>query len=180
MKINQLPTKQQIMSRLASTLMRSTIMRIHTTRWIAVAIISLFTHAAFGQNHQDLAAVIAGGNDALSDAVYGLHATAYGSSNGIEIAGDGNAQVLKFKAEDFTAIDFNDNALSMVNTVVIRFNNETLLDGTFDGSRLVGLENLSTVVLLATIDAPVSAVSSVAVHSLPDGVQSYYVISVPE
>lgn len=168
------------MKRLDSNQVCSTVMRMHNIKWIAVAIISLFTHAAFGQNHQDLAAVIAGGNDALSEAVYGLHATAYGSSNGIEIAGDGNAQVLKFKAEDFTAIDFSDNALNMVNTVVIRFNNETHLDDTFDGSLLVGLENLSTVVLLATIEAPVSAVSSVAVNGLPDGVQSYYVISVPE
>ena len=168
------------MSRLPFTFMHSTMMRIQNTRWIAVAIVSLLTHTAMAQGHQDLAAVIAGGNDALSESVYGLHTTAYGNSEGLQIAGDGSANVLKFKAGDFTSINFNDDALNQVNTVVIRFNEETLVDGTFDGSLLASLENLSAVVLLCSVDVSASRASTIALNNLPSGAASYYVISIPE
>ncbi len=160
--------------------MRSTIMRIHNTRWIAVAIVSLLTHTAMAQGHQDLAAVIAGGNDALSESVYGLHTTAYGSSEGLQIAGDGSASVLKFKAGDFSSINFNDDALNLVNTVVIRFNEESQLDVTYDGSQLAGMENLSNVILLCTFDVQPSRASTVVLGNLSSGVNSFYVISIPE
>ncbi len=168
------------MSRFISTLMRSTIMRIHNTRWIAVAIVSLFTHAAMAQGHQDLAAVIAGGNEALSQAIYGLNPSAYGSSSGIEVTEEGPAQVLKFKAGDFNALNFNDALLNEVNTVVIRFNEESMLDATYDGALLAAMENLNTVVILCAVDVPTTVASSVALNNLPAGVNSYFVISIPE
>jgi hypothetical protein len=160
--------------------MRSTIMRIHNTRWIAVAIVSLFTHAAMAQGHQDLAAVIAGGNEALSQAIYGLNPSAYGSSSGIEVTEEGPAQVLKFKAGDFNALNFNDALLNEVNTVVIRFNEESMLDATYDGALLAAMENLNTVVILCAVDVPTTVASSVALNNLPAGVNSYFVISIPE
>ena len=168
------------MSRFISSLVRCTTLRIESARLIAMAIISLFTHTAMAQSHQNLAAVIAGGNDALSESVYGLHTTAYGNSEGFQIAGDGSANVLKFKAGDFTSINFNDDALNQVNTVVIRFNEETLVDGTFDGSLLSSLENLSAVVLLCSVDVSASRASTIALNNLPSGAASYYVISIPE
>ena len=155
-------------------------MRIQNLRWIAVAIVSLFTHTAMAQGHQDLAAVIASGNDALSESVYGLHTTAYGNNEGLQIAGDGSANLLKFKAEDYGSINFNDDALNLVNTVVIRFNQESQLDVTYDGSQLVGLENLANVVLLCTFEVQPSRASAVALGNLPSGVNSFYVISIPE
>ncbi len=145
-----------------------------------MAIISLFAHVTSAQVHQDLAAVIAGGNDALSEAVYGLNTTAYGTSSGLEIAGEGAAEVLKFKANDFNALNFNDALLNEVSTVVIRFNEENLLDATFNGSLLAGMENLDNVVILCTVDVPSSRAASIALNNLPTGVNSYYVISIPE
>ena len=168
------------MSRFISTLLRSTIMRIHNTRWIAVAIVSLLTHTAIAQSHQDLSAAIAAGNEALSQAIYGLNPSAYGSSSGIELTEEGPAQVLKFKASDFNALNFNDALLNEVSTVVIRFNEESLLDANYDGASLAGMENLNTVVILCAVDVPSSRASSVALNNLPSGVNSYFVISIPE
>jgi hypothetical protein len=109
-----------------------------------------------------------------------LHTTAYGSSEGLQIAGDGSANVLKFKAGDFTSINFNDDALNLVNTVVIRFNDESQLDVTYDGSQLAGMENLSNVILLCTFDVQPSRASTVVLGNLSSGVNSFYVISIPE
>jgi hypothetical protein len=155
-------------------------MHVQNIRWIAVAIISLFTYVTSAQVHQDLAAVIAGGNDVLSEAVYGLNTTAYGTSSGLEIAGEGAAEVLKFKANDFNTMNFNDALLNEVSTVVIRFNEENLLDATFNGSLLAGMENLDNVVILCTVDVPSSRAASIALNNLPTGINSYYVVSIPE
>jgi hypothetical protein len=116
----------------------------------------------------------------LSQAIYGLNPSAYGSSSGIEVTEEGPAQVLKFKAGDFNALNFNDALLNEVSTVVIRFNEESLLDAAYDGASLAGMENLNTVVILCAVDVPSSRASSVALNNLPSGVNSYFVISIPE
>lgn len=162
------------------TIMRGTIVCTRNMQWVAVAIASFFTHAAIAQNHQDLSAAIALGNDSLTQAVYGLNPSAYGSSSGIELTEDGPAQVLKFKASDFNALNFNDALLNEVRTVVIRFNEESLLDDIYDGALLAGMENLNTVVILCAVDVSSSRASSVVLNNLPTGVNSYYVVSIPE
>jgi hypothetical protein len=155
-------------------------MRIHTTRWIAVAIISLFTHAAFGQNHQDLAAVIAGGNDALSEAVYGLHVTAYANGSDIQVAGEGQATTLDLTASNFGAVNFADAVLNAVNTVIIRFENASQAATLIDASALSELENLTNVLLLFTYDIAAAEASSSGVNNIPAGATSYYSVSIPE
>jgi hypothetical protein len=155
-------------------------MRIHNTRWIAVAIVSLFTHVAFSQTHQDLSAVIAGGNDALSDAVYGLHARAYVNGNNIQVAGEGQATALDLTASNFGTVNFSDAALNAVNTVIIRFENVSQTAATINATSLSALQNLSNVVLLFTYDIAASEAASLAVGSIPDGATSYYSISIPE
>jgi len=168
------------MSRFDSSLMRNTSLRTSQTHWIVAAILLLFTHELSAQGHQDLSAVIASGDDALSEAIYGLNPSAYGSSSGIEVTEEGPAQVLKFKASDFNTMNFNDALLNEVSTVVIRFNEESLLDANYDGASLAGMENLNTVVILCAVDVPSSRASSVALNNLPSGVNSYFVISIPE
>jgi hypothetical protein len=160
--------------------MRSTIMRIHNIRWIAVAIVSLFTHAAMAQGHQDLAAVIAGGNDALSEAVYGLHATAYANGSDIQVAGEGQATTLDLIASNFGAVNFSDAALNAVSTVIIRFENASQAATLIDASSLSALENLTSVVVLYTYDIAAAEASSSGVNNIPAGAISYYSVSIPE
>ena len=168
------------MSRFTSTLMRSTMMRIQNTRWIAMAIISLFTHTALAQGHQDLAAIIAGGNDALSQSVYSLQTTAYVNEGNMQIAGEGSAVKLDVNASNFAGVNFSDAALNGVHTVVVRFENATQATSGFDASALNELESLANVVLLFSYDISASDAASLALGSLPAGVTSFYAISIPE
>ena len=168
------------MSRLISTLMRSTIMRIHNTRWIAVAIVSLLTHAAMAQGHQDLAAVIAGGNDALSESVYRLKTTAYVNEGNLQIAGEGSAMKLDVSATNFAGVNFSDASLNGVHTVLFRFENATQAASGINANTLNELESLANVVLLFSFDISASDAASLAIGSLPAGVTSYYAISIPE
>jgi len=163
-----------------STLMRSPIMRIDNIRWIAVAIVSLFTHTAMAQSHQDLAAVIASGNASLSEAVYGLHTTAYSNESGLQVAGDGQAVSLDVNASAFSEVNFSDALLNEVNTVVIRFESTTQAASAINASSLSELENLSNVVLLFSYDIPTTDAASHAIGGLPAGVTSFYAISIPE
>ncbi len=168
------------MSKFTSSLMRSTIMRIQHTRWIAVAIVSLFTHTAIAQGHQDLAAVIAGGNDALSESVYSLQTTAYVNEGNLEIAGEGSAVKLDVSATNFAGVNFSDASLNGVHTVVVRFENATQAASEINASALNELESLANVVLLFTYDTTASDAASLAIGSLPEGVTSFYAISIPE
>ena len=168
------------MSRFISTLMRSTIMRMHNTRWIAVAIVSLLTHTAMAQGHQDLAAVIAGGNDALSELVYSLQTTAYVNEGSLQIAGEGAAVKLDVNASNYADVNFSEVSLNGVNTVVIRFESATQAASGINASALNELESLANVVLLFTYDISASDAASLAIGSLPAGVTSYYAISIPE
>ena len=160
--------------------MRSTIMRMHNTRWIAVAIVSLLTHTAMAQGHQDLAAVIAGGNDALSESVYSLQTTAYVNDGNLQIAGEGSAVKLDVNASNYAGVNFSDASLNGVQTVVVRFENATQATSEINASALNELESLANVVLLFTYDTTVSDAASLAIGSLPAGVTSYYTISIPE
>ncbi len=168
------------MSRFISTLMRSTIMRIDNIRWIAVAIISLFTHIAMAQGHLDLAAVIASGNASLSEAVYGLHTTAYSNESGLQVAGDGQAVSLDVNASAFSGVNFSDAMLNAVHTVVIRFESTTQAASAINTSSLSELENLSNVVLLFSYDISASDAAALSIGNLPAGAASYYSISIPE
>jgi hypothetical protein len=160
--------------------MRSTIMRIHNTRWIAVAIVSLLTHTAMAQGHQDLAAAIAGGNDALSELVYSLQTTAYVNEGSLQIAGEGAAVKLDVNASNFADVNFSEVSLNGVHTVVIRFESATQAASGINASALNELESLANVVLLFTYDISASDAASLAIGSLPAGVTSYYAISIPE
>jgi hypothetical protein len=160
--------------------MRSTIMRMHNTHWIAVAIVSLFTHAAMAQGHQDLAAVIAGGNDVLSESVYSLQTTAYVSEGNLQIAGEGSAVKLDVSATNFAGVNFSNASLNGVHTVVVRFENATQTASEINVSALNALESLANVVLLFTYDITTSDAASLAIGSLPAGATSYYSISIPE
>ena len=160
--------------------MRSTIMRMHNTRWIAVAIVSLLTHTAMAQGHQDLAAVVAGGNDALSESVYSLQTTAYVNDGNLQIAGEGSAVKLDVNASNYAGVNFSDASLNGVQTVVVRFENATQATSEINASALNELESLANVVLLFTYDTTVSDAASLAIGSLPAGVISYYAISIPE
>ena len=168
------------MSRFTSTLMRSTIMRMHNTRWIAVAIVSLLTHTAMAQGHQDLAAVIAGGNDALSESVYSLQTTAYVNDGNLQIAGEGSAVKLDVSATNFAGVNFSDASLNGVHTVVVRFESATQAASGINASALNELEGLTSVVLLFSYDISAADAASLAIGSLPAGVISYYAISIPE
>ena len=168
------------MSRFISSIMRITIFRINSLRWIAVAIVSLFTHAAMAQGHQDLAAVIAGGNDGLSESISGLQTTAYVNEGNLQIAGEGSAVKLDVNASNFAGVNFSDAALNGVHTVVVRFENATQATSGFDASALNELESLANVVLLFSYDISASDAASLALGSLPAGVTSFYAISIPE
>lgn len=168
------------MSRFISTLMRCTTLRINSISWIAVAIISLFTHTAMAQSHQDLAAVIASGNDALSESVYSLQTTAYVNEGNLQIAGEGLAVKLDVSATNFTGVNFSDASLNGVHTVVVRFENATQAASGINASALSELENLANVVLLFTYDITASDAASFTFGSLPAGAASYYAISIPE
>lgn len=168
------------MSTFISTLLRSHVLRNQNIRWIALSIVSLLTNAALAQSHQNLASVIASGNEALSEAVYGLHATAYVNGSGIQVAGEGEATTLDLTAFNFGAVNFSDSALNTVNTVILRFENASQAALAIDGGSLSALENLSNVVLLFTYDLTVAEASSLPMSSLPAGVTSYYSISIPE
>ena len=172
--------KNKSMSRFISTLMRNTILRIDNIRWIAVAIVSLFTHAATAQGHLDLAAIIAGGNTTLSNTVYGLQTTAYFNGSSVQIAGEGAATALDLNASNFSAVNFSDLSLNAVNTVIIRFENASNAASTINAGLMSSLENLSQVVLLFAYDVSVSEASSFAIGSIPNGATSYYSISIPE
>ena len=168
------------MSRFISTLMRNTILRIDNIRWIAVAIVSLFTHAATAQGHLDLAAIIAGGNTTLSNTVYGLQTTAYFNGSSIQIAGEGSATALDVNASNFSAVNFSDLSLNAVNTVIIRFENASNAASAINAGLMSSLENLSQVVLLFAYDVSVAEASSLAIGNIPNGATSYYTISIPE
>lgn len=168
------------MSRFISTLMRSAIMRIHNTRWIALAIGSLLTHTAMAQGHQDLAALIAGGNDALSESVYSLQTTAYVNDGNLQIAGEGSAVKLDVNASNFAGVNFSEASLNGVHTVVVRFESATQAASGINASALNELENLANVVLLFTYDITASDAASLAIGNLPAGATSYYAISIPE
>lgn len=168
------------MSRFISTLMRNTMMRIQNTHWIAVAIVSLFTHTAMAQGHQDLAAVIAGGNDTLSESVYSLQTTAFVIEGNLQIAGEGSAVKLDVNASNYAGVNFSDAALNGVHTVVVRFENATQASSGFDASALNELESLANVVLLFTYDTTASDAASLAIGNLPAGATSFYAISIPE
>ena len=160
--------------------MRSTIMRMHNTRWIAVAIVSLLTHTAMAQGHQDLAAVIAGGNDALSESVYSLQTTAYVNDGNLQIAGEGSAVKLDVSATNFAGVNFSDASLNGVHTVVVRFESATQAASGINASALNELEGLTSVVLLFSYDISAADAASLSIGSLPAGVISYYAISIPE
>ena len=168
------------MSRFISTLMRSTIMRMHNTRWIAVAIVSLFTHAAMAQGHQDLAAVIAGGNDALSESVYSLQTTAYVNEGNLQIAGEGSAVKLDVSATNLAGVNFSDASLNGVHTVVIRIENATQAASGINANSFSELENLTNVVMLFSYDISATDAAAFSIGSLPSGATSYYSISIPE
>jgi hypothetical protein len=168
------------MSRLASTLMRRNVTRMHNIRWIAVAIISLFTHRALAQSHEDLAAVIAGGNDALSASVYSLQTTAYVNEGNLQIAGEGLAMRLDVSATNYVGVNFSDTSLNGINTIVVRFENATQTALGINASALNELESLANIVLLFSYDIIASDAASLAIGSLPEGVASYYAISIPE
>jgi len=168
------------MSRFISTLVRCTTIRIESARLIAMAIISLFTHTAMAQGHQDLAAVIAGGNDALSESVYSLQTTAYVNDGNMQIAGEGSAVKLDVNAINYAGVNFSDASLNGVHTVVVRFENATQAASGINASALGELENLANIVILFTYDISTSDAASLAIGSLPAGVSSYYSISIPE
>jgi len=160
--------------------MKKTMPRIQNTRWIAVAIFSLFTYAAMAQGHQDLAAVIASGNDALSESVYSLQTTAYVNEGNLQVAGEGTAVKLDVNASNFAGVNFSDASLNGVHTVLFRFENATQAASGINASALNELESLANVVLLFTYDITASDAASLAIDSLPAGVTSYYAISIPE
>ena len=168
------------MSRFISSIMRITIFRINSLRWLAVAIVSLFTHAAMAQGHQDLAAVIAGGNDALSEMVYNLHTTAYVNEGNLQIVGDGSAVKLDVNTSTFSTVNFSDASLNDVNTVVIRIENATQAASGINASLLSELENLTNVVLLFSYDISATDAAALSIGGLPSGATSYYSISIPE
>ena len=168
------------MSRLASTLVRRNMTCMNNIRWIAVAIISLFTHIALAQSHEDLAAVIAGGNDALSESVYSLLTTAYVNEGNLQIAGEGSAVKLDVSATNYVGVNFSDASLNGVNTIVVRFENATQTALGINASALNELESLANIVLLFSYDIIASDAASLAIGSLPEGVTSYYAISIPE
>lgn len=145
-----------------------------------MAIISLFTHTALAQGHQDLAAVIAGGNDALSESVYSLQTTAYVNDGNLQIAGEGLAAKLDVSATNFTGINFSDASLNGIHTVVVRFESATQAASGINASALNELESLANVVLLFTYDITASDAASLAIGNLPAGATSYYAISIPE
>ena len=159
--------------------MRIAMMRIPNMQWIAVAIISLFTHVAIAQGHQDLAAVIAGGNTALSEAVYGLHTTAYYDGANIQVAGQGQATTLDVSASNFSGVNFSDNALNGVNTVIIRYESAAQV-ASLDAASMSAIESLTTVVLLFTYDITAEQAATAALTNVPAGATSYYSISIPE
>jgi len=168
------------MSRFISTLMRSTIMRLDNIRWIAVAIVSLFTHTAMAQSHQDLAAVIAGGNDALSESVYSLQTTAYVNEGNLQIVGEGSAVKLDVSATNLSGVNFSDASLNGVNTVIIRIENAAQAASGINTSSLSELENLTNVVMLFSYDVSATDAAAFSIGSLPSTVTSYYSISIPE
>jgi hypothetical protein len=132
------------------------------------------------QGHQDLAAVIAGGNDALSELVYSLQTTAYVNEGGLQIAGEGTAVKLDVNASNYADVNFSEVSLNGVNTVVIRFESATQAASGINASALNELESLANVVLLFSYDISASDAASLAIGSLPAGVTSYYAISIPE
>ena len=160
--------------------MRITIFRINSLRWLAVAIVSLFTHAAMAQGHQDLAAVIAGGNDALSESVYSLQTTAYVNEGNLQIAGEGSAVKLDVSATNLAGVNFSDASLNGVNTVVIRIENATQAASGINASSLSELENLTNVVLLFSYDISATDAAAFSIGGLPSAATSYYSISIPE
>jgi hypothetical protein len=150
------------------------------TRWLAIAIVSLFTHAATAQGHLDLAAIIAGGNTTLSNTVYGLQTTAYFNGSSVQIAGEGAATALDVNASNFSSVNFSDTGLNSVNTVIIRFDNSSNAASTINAGLMSALENLSNVVLLFAYDVSAAEASSFAIGSIPNGATSYYSVSIPE
>jgi hypothetical protein len=163
-----------------ATLIESPLMRIVNSKWIAIAILSLFTNVALAQGRLDLAAVIASGNTAISESVYGVNTTAYVESGGIHVVGEGPAKNLDIHAYDLNNIDFTSEELNSVNTVVIRFDNVSETSSSLNSAALSALENLSDVVLLFTYDVQATDASSFNLASLPAGVTTYYSISIPE
>jgi hypothetical protein len=145
-----------------------------------MAIISLFTHTAMAQGHQDLAAIIAGGNDALSESVYSLQTTAYVNGGNMQIVGEGSAVKLDVNATNYGVVNFSDASLNGVHTVLVRFESATQAASGINASELTELESLANVVLLFSYDISASDAASLALGSLPAGVSSYYSISIPE
>lgn len=168
------------MKRLDSSHVCSTIMPTTITRWLAIAIVSLFSQTAIAQGHLDLAAIIAGGNTTLSNSVYGLQTTAYFNGSSVQIAGEGAPTSLDVNGSNFSAVNFSDLSLNAVNTVIIRFENASNAASTINAGLMSSLENLSQVVLLFAYDVSVSEASSFAIGSIPNGATSYYSISIPE
>lgn len=168
------------MSRFISSLMRNTTLSAFQAHWIAAAILLLFTHTAMAQGHQDLAAVIAGGNDSLSESVYSLQTTAYGNEGNIQIVGEGSAVKLDVSATNFAGVNFSDASLNGIHTVVVRFGNAAQAASGINASALNKLENLTNIVLLFTYDITATDAASISIGSLPAGVTSYYAISIPE
>lgn len=168
------------MSSLFNAIMSHRKMRVLSYVGLALAMISLFAHSGLSQNHQDLQVSIASGNEALSEAVFGLHTTAYYQSGSLQIAGDGAALSLDFLSANFSEVNFTNDALNSVSTVIIRFENADQVAAAIDGAALGSLENLAQVVLLFTFDVDASQASTFALSNLPPGVTSYYSISIAE
>lgn len=160
--------------------MCSAIMHIRNAKWIAIVVFTLFTSTTHAQAHQDLSAVISSGNSSLSEAVYGLHATAYFSEGNLNVIGEGQAISLDFNASDFGSINFADVMLNDVNTAIIRFENTSQAATALDASAFSAMENLSNVVLLFTYNIEGNDAANLSLGTLPSGVSSYYSISIAE
>jgi hypothetical protein len=158
--------------------------RARRNRWLlrslVITCLTLFSTLSNSQNHVDLNAAIADGNNTLSDLVYGLQTTAYIREGQLDIVGEGSAQVIDVKAADLVGINLTDSSLDGVSTVIIRIEQAPDVFANYDTSELTELQSLAYVVVLCSVNASASEVAAIPLNGLPTGVQSYFAISIPE
>lgn len=115
----------------------------------------------------------------LENLVNGEQPTAIISVSGTTTYGNGPSNVLDVNASDFGLIDFSNDVISEVKLIRIRYNSPSDYSQGLDLTGASQLSQLSGVLILSGISAGPAQLDN-ALQNVPQGVATFYSISIPE
>jgi hypothetical protein len=115
----------------------------------------------------------------LTELAFNEQTTAFVNSSSTNIVGIGSATTIDVNAADFSFIDFTSVALSQVEFIRIRVNNNEELSQTFNCTSAASLGQLKCVLVECSLDIAASQLINM-VQGLQENVTACYSISVPK